>query len=153
MPEITTFLTYNTQAEEAVKHYLAVFEQGRIVRVSRKGPDGPVFSVVFELFGKTFFALNGGPTFSFAQGISLMVECETQTEIDRYWSMLTADGGKEVQCGWLVDRYGVSWQIVPKALGSLIGGKDPAGAGRAMQAMLKMQKLDIAALQRAYDGG
>jgi predicted 3-demethylubiquinone-9 3-methyltransferase (glyoxalase superfamily) len=157
MPEITTFLTYNNQAEEAVRHYLSTFENGKIVSTMRMGDAGPapgaVLSVTFELFGKTFIALNGGPTFTFAQGISLFVTCDTQAEIDRYWSKLTADGGKEVQCGWLVDKFGVSWQIVPKALGNMLAAKDAAKAGRAMQAMMQMKKLDIAALQRAYDGG
>jgi len=115
------------------------------------GPNGTVMSLTFELLGQTFIALNGGPTFTFTQGFSLFVSCETQAEIDRYWAKLT-EGGKEVQCGWLVDKFGVSWQIVPKNLGSLVFGKDPEKSGRALQAMLAMKKLDIAALQRAYDG-
>ena len=157
MPENTTFLTLNDQAEEAVRHYLAVFEEGRIISTSRYGdgapaPKGSVMSLTFELLGKTFIALNGGPSFSFAQGISLFVGCDTQAEIDRYWAKLTEGGGKEVQCVWLEDKFGVSWQIVPKALGDYLGGKDAAGAARAMKAMLQMKKLDIAALKRAYDG-
>ncbi len=117
MPTITTFLTFNHQAEEAVRHYLSIFEDGKIIQTTHAGDTGSgpkVVTVVFELFGKRFIALNGGPTFSFSQGFSLLVECDTQAEIDRYWSKLTAEG-KEVQCGWLVDRYGLSWQIVPKA--------------------------------------
>jgi predicted 3-demethylubiquinone-9 3-methyltransferase (glyoxalase superfamily) len=158
MPEITTFLTYNDQAEQAANLYVSVFESGKIVRVMRAGsagpaPKGSVFSVTFELFGRTFHALNGGPSFTFSQGISLFVECDTQAEIDRYWTKLTADGGKEIQCGWLVDKFGVSWQIVPKVLFGLISDKDEAKAGRALQAMMKMKKLDIAALKRAHDGG
>jgi predicted 3-demethylubiquinone-9 3-methyltransferase (glyoxalase superfamily) len=157
MPQITTFLTYNNQAEEAVRHYLSVFEEGRIVNTMRfgeggPGPKGSVLSVNFELFGRPFVALNGGPSFTFSQGISLFVGCDTQAEIDRYWARLVEDGGKEVQCGWLVDKFGVSWQIVPKALGEMLGDKDAAKAGRAMQAMMKMKKLDVAALKRAYDG-
>jgi predicted 3-demethylubiquinone-9 3-methyltransferase (glyoxalase superfamily) len=109
-------------------------------------------SFTFELLGQTFMALNGGPSFKFSQAISLFVACDSQTEIDRYWSKLTADGGKEIQCGWLVDKFGVSWQIVPRNLGELLSGPDAAKSGRAMQAMLKMQKLDIATLKRAYEG-
>ena len=150
MSTITTFLTYRDQAEEAVRHYISVFEGGRITSTTR-GPGGSFVSLTFEILGQTFIALNGGPSFSFSDGISLLVACETQAEIDRYWERLT-DGGKEVQCGWLVDKFGVSWQIVPKALGAMLGGKDPARAGRAMQAMLKMKKLDIAELERAYEG-
>jgi predicted 3-demethylubiquinone-9 3-methyltransferase (glyoxalase superfamily) len=149
MPKITTFLTYNDQAEAAVLHYLSIFEDGKILTTSRSGDQ--VFSLTFELLGQTFMALNGGPTFKFAQGISLFVSCDTQAEIDRYWDKLTA-GGKEVQCGWLVDKFGVSWQIVPKILGELLGDKDSAKAGRALQAMLRMKKLDIAALERAHAG-
>jgi len=152
MPKITTFLTYDNQAEQAVRHYLATFESGKIVS-TMAGPTGSVMSVTFELLGQTFIALNGGPSFSFSQGISLFVACDTQAEIDRFWEKLTADGGKEVQCGWLVDKFGVSWQIIPKVLGDLIGGKDAVKRGRAMQAMLQMKKLDIAALERAYEGG
>ena len=157
MPEITTFLTYNNQAEEAVNHYLSIFENGKITSTTRlpegaPGPKGAVLSLTFELFGRTFYALNGGPSFTFTQGISLFVSCDTQAEIDRYWTKLTENGGKEVQCGWLVDKFGVSWQIVPKVLGSMISDSDPARSGRAVQAMMKMKKLDIAALKRAYDG-
>jgi predicted 3-demethylubiquinone-9 3-methyltransferase (glyoxalase superfamily) len=157
MPTITTFLTYNTQAEEAVNHYLSVFENGRVVSKMHYGdgapvPKGSVLSVTFELFGQTFIALNGGSTFTFSQGISLFVSCDTQDEIDRYWEKLTLHG-KEVQCGWLVDKFGVSWQIIPKVLGDYIGSKDATRAGRAMQAMMQMKKLDIAALKRAHDGG
>ena len=151
MPDITTFLTYDNQAEEAVRHYVSIFEDGKILS-TMPGPGGSVMSVTFELFGKRFIALNGGPSFSFSQGISLFVGCDTQAEIDRYWSKLTEGGGKEMPCGWLTDKFGVSWQIVPKKLGDLLGGKDPAKSGRAVQAMLKMKKLDLAALQRAYDG-
>lgn len=155
MPSITTFLTYDTQAEEAANLYTSVFG-GKIVSTMRypaggPKPEGSVISVTFELFGQTFIALNGGPTFQFAQGISLFVSCETQSQIDQYWAKLTA-GGKEVQCGWLVDKFGVSWQIVPANLGALLGDKDPAKAGRAMQAMMPMKKLDIAALERAHAG-
>lgn len=157
MPEITTFLTYNNQVEEAVNLYVSIFE-GKVLSTMRSGdagpgPKGSVFSMTFEILGRTFYALNGGPSFTFTQGISLFVGCDTQAEIDRYWTRLTEGGGKEVQCGWLVDKFGVSWQIIPKILTELIGGKDPAKAGRAMQAMMQMKKLDIAALKRAHEGG
>ena len=152
MPTITTFLTYDNQAEAAVRYYLSVFEHGKIVDTTHLGDGGPVLSITFELLGQTFFALNGGPSFSFSPGISLFVSCDTQSEIDRYYDRLS-DGGKEVQCGWLVDKFGVSWQVVPKVLGELLGSKDRVKADRALQAMLQMRKLDIAALKRAYDGG
>ena len=152
MPDIKTFLTFNNQADEAVRHYLSVVENGRIAS-RMPGPDGSILSVTFELFGKTFIALNGGPTFSFSQGISLFVTCDSQEEIDRYWSMLTDGGGKELQCGWLIDRFGVCWQIIPKSLGELISDNDPVKAGRAIEAMMQMEKLDIAALKRAHAGG
>jgi predicted 3-demethylubiquinone-9 3-methyltransferase (glyoxalase superfamily) len=157
MPKITTFLTYNNQAEEAVNHYVSIFD-GKIASTMRYGegapaPKGSVLSMTFEILGQTFIALNGGSSFTFSQGISLFVQCDTQAEIDDYWAKLAGDGGKEVQCGWLVDKFGVSWQIIPKVLGDLIGDKDPVKAGRAMQAMMKMKKLDIATLKRAHEGG
>jgi predicted 3-demethylubiquinone-9 3-methyltransferase (glyoxalase superfamily) len=157
MPTITTFLTYNNQAEEAVRLYLSIFENGKITSTTRMPEGGPgtkgsVLSLTFELFGQPFYALNGGPSFTFSQAISLFVSCDTQDEIDRYWAKLTEGGGKEIQCGWLVDKFGVSWQITPKVLLSMISDSDPAKASRAMQAMMKMKKLDIATLKRAYDG-
>ena len=151
MPEITTFLTYNDQAESAAHLYISTFEGGRILS-TMPGPNGSVFGLTFEILGRTFFALNGGPSFKFSEGISLFVACETQAEIDRYWAKLTEDGGKESQCGWLVDKFGVFWQITPKSLSSLLGAKDSAKSSRAMQAMLNMKKLDIAALERAFNG-
>jgi predicted 3-demethylubiquinone-9 3-methyltransferase (glyoxalase superfamily) len=158
MPEITTFLSYDHQAEEAVAHYLSIFEKGKIISTVRvgegiPGAKGSVLTLTFELFGKTFVAMNGGPNFTFTQGISLLVTCDTQAEIDRYWARLTEGGGKEIQCGWLVDKFGLSWQIVPKVFLEMIVDKDAARAGRAMQAMMKMKKFDIAALERAYKGG
>ncbi len=115
------------------------------------GPKGSVLGITFELLGQTFFALNGGPTFTFSEAISLFVTCDTQAEIDRYWSRLL-EGGKPVQCGWLVDKFGVSWQIVPRVLMEMLTDRDAAKSARAMQAMMKMVKLDIAALKRAFDG-
>jgi predicted 3-demethylubiquinone-9 3-methyltransferase (glyoxalase superfamily) len=147
---ITTFLTYDTQAEEAAKLYTSLLD-GKI-KDTMRGPDGAVFSVTFELLGQTYFAMNGGPSFGFAQGFSLMVQVDTQAEIDRLWNKLTQDGGKEGRCGWLVDKFGVSWQIVPKQLRGWIGASDRAKAGRAMQAMMGMQKFDVAKLQAAFDG-
>jgi predicted 3-demethylubiquinone-9 3-methyltransferase (glyoxalase superfamily) len=152
---ITTFLTYDTQAEDAAKLYTSLFD-GKIKDTMRypaggPKPEGSVLSVTFELLGQTYIALNGGPTFTFTQGFSLMVQVETQAEIDRLWSKLT-DGGKEIQCGWLVDKFGVSWQIVPKQLTGMLSNKDRAKSGRAMQAMMGMQKLDLAKLQAAFDG-
>jgi predicted 3-demethylubiquinone-9 3-methyltransferase (glyoxalase superfamily) len=146
---ITTFLTYDTQAEEAAKLYTSLFD-GTIKDMSRHS--GGVFSVTFELLGQTYIAMNGGPSFTFAQGFSLMVQVDSQAEIDRLWTKLIESGGKESRCGWLVDKFGMSWQIVPKQLGSLLGNSDRAGAGRAMKAMMGMQKLDLGKLQAAFDG-
>lgn len=153
---ITTFLTYDTQAEEAASHYVSLFG-GKIKETTRypsgaPRPEGAVLSVIFELFGQTYIALNGGPKFTFAQGFSLMVQVDTQAELDRLWTALTENGGKEVQCGWLIDRFGVSWQIVPRQLGGMLSDKDRAKSGRAMQAMMGMRKLDLAKLQGAFDG-
>ena len=153
---ITTFLTYDTQAEEAAALYTSLLG-GKINQTTRypaggPRPEGDVLSVTFELFGQTYIALNGGPTFSFGQGFSLMVQVDTQAEIDRLWSKLTENGGKQLRCGWLVDKLGVSWQIVPRQLGGMLSDKDRAKSGRAMQAMMGMQKLDLARLQAAFDG-
>ena len=154
--KITTCLWFDTQAEEAAEFYVSVFEGSKVLNVSRygdagPGPAGQAMTVQFEIEGRTFMALNGGPAFSFTEAVSFVIDCASQEEVDRYWTALT-DGGSESQCGWLKDRYGVSWQVVPSVLGQLLGGPDPEGAQRAMQAMLGMQKLDIAALQKAYDG-
>jgi predicted 3-demethylubiquinone-9 3-methyltransferase (glyoxalase superfamily) len=151
MQKITTFLTFNDQAEAAVTLYTSVFRNSKIVS-TMPGPGGGVMSATFELEGQRFIALNGGPSFTFAQGMSLLVNCETQQEIDDYWARLTAGGGKPGQCGWLTDRFGVTWQIIPSVLGKLLGDKDPQRAGRAVQAMLAMTRLDIARLQAAADG-
>ena len=150
MAQLITFLTFNDQAEAAANHYVSIFD-GKIAGVM-PGPAGSVMGVNFEILGKKLIALNGGPSFAFSAGISLFVEVDTQEEVDRYWTRLTENGGKEVQCGWLVDKFGVSWQIVPKLLGQLLGDRNRDKAGRAMQAMLKMKKLDIASLQRAFEG-
>lgn len=157
MQKITTFLWFDNQAEEAANFYTSIFKNSKVNQVARygdagPGPKGTAMTVTFTLEGQDFIALNGGPLFKFTEAISLFVDCETQQEVDNLWSKLTADGGKESQCGWLKDKYGLSWQIIPSALRRTVGGSDPAGAGRAMKAMLKMQKLDIKALEDAYNG-
>lgn len=154
--KITTCLWFDTRAEEAAEFYVSVFEDSRVLNVSRYGDGGPgpagqAMTVQFEVAGRTFTALNGGPAFTFTEAVSFVIDCAGQEEVDRYWKALT-DGGSESQCGWLKDRYGVSWQVVPSVLGQLLGGPDPEGSRRAMQAMLGMRKLDIAALRQAYDG-
>lgn len=154
--KITTCLWFDTQAEEAAEFYVSVFEQSRILNVSRfgaggPGPAGQAMTVHFEIAGRIFMALNGGPAFSFSEAVSFVIDCVSQEEVDRYWAALT-DGGSEGRCGWLKDRYGVSWQVVPTVLGQLLGGPDPEGSRRATEAMLGMRKLDIAALQKAYAG-
>lgn len=156
MQKITPFLWFDTQAEEAAQFYVSIFDKARIVNVTRYGDSGPgpkggVMTVEFELAGQRFIALNGGPHFKFTEAISMAVSCETQEELDHYWARLT-EGGQEVQCGWLKDKYGLSWQVVPAAMGRLVGGPDPEGSRRAMQAMMQMKKLDIAALEKAYRG-
>ena len=155
MPKITPFLWFDSQAEEAARFYTSIFPNSRIVSTTRYGegapmPKGGVMTVVFELDGQRFIALNGGPLFKFNEAISFSVDCKTQQEVDEYWAKLTA-GGQESQCGWLKDKYGLSWQIVPTVLGELLSDPDPKKAKRAMQAMLKMKKLDVAALKRAHD--
>jgi predicted 3-demethylubiquinone-9 3-methyltransferase (glyoxalase superfamily) len=158
MPKkITTFLTYNDQAEEAVKLYTSIFKNSKIVSMSRYGdagpmPKGTVMSAEFEIEGQPFAALNGGPSFKFAEGMSLLVSCENQAEVDSYWEKLTADGGAEGRCGWLTDKFGVSWQIIPRVLSERLNDRDPAKAGRVMNAMLQMNKIDIAKLEEAYEG-
>lgn len=155
MQKITPFITFNDQAEEAVNLYVSIFRNSKIVSMNRfgeggPGPAGSVMSANFLLEGQEFVALNGGPHFAFADGISLYVNCETQAEVDELWEKLSA-GGEKGQCGWLKDKYGVSWQIIPTALGQLLGNKDPDKARKAMQAMLRMTKIDIAALKQAAE--
>jgi predicted 3-demethylubiquinone-9 3-methyltransferase (glyoxalase superfamily) len=157
MQKITPFLWYENQAEQAAKFYTSIFKNSRILDVSRFGegvptPTGSVILVTFELEGQQLIALNGGPEFKFNESISLFVSCETQAEVDYYWERLT-EGGEEGQCGWLKDRFGLSWQVAPVQLNDYLGGSDPEGARRAMQAMLPMKKLDIEKLRKAYEGG
>ncbi len=157
MQKITPFLWFDDKAEEAVKFYTSIFENSKIGKIARYDeagekasgrPRGSVMTVEFQLEGQQFVALNGGPQFKFTEAISFVVNCETQEEVDYYWEKLSA-GGKEVQCGWLKDKYGLSWQIVPTVLGKLVSDKDAAKSQRVMQAMLKMVKLDVKKLKQA----
>jgi predicted 3-demethylubiquinone-9 3-methyltransferase (glyoxalase superfamily) len=151
MQKITPFLWFDGQAEEAMHFYVSIFRNSKVGSVNRAGPNGPVITVSFQLEGQEFMALNGGPKYKFTEAVSLFVSCETQQEVDELWGKLTA-GGEEQPCGWLKDKYGLSWQIIPTALGRMLGDKDPARAQRALQAMLQMKKIDIGRLQRAVDG-
>jgi len=155
--KITPFLWFDNQAEAAAQFYTSIFKNSKILHVSRygdagPGPKGSVMVVNFQLAGQEFTALNGGPLFKFSEAFSFVVNCENQKEIDEYWSKLTSGGGQESQCGWLKDKFGFSWQIVPTALGKLMGDKDPAKANRVMQSLLQMRKLDIAILEAAAAG-
>lgn len=157
MQKITPFLWFDGNAEEAVNFYCSVFKDakaGEMVRVGKAGPgpEGSVLVATFELFGQKFSALNGGPNFKFNEAVSFVVNCENQEEVDYYWNKLTADGGQPSQCGWLKDKFGLSWQVTPTALPKMLGDKDPAKAARVMQAMMKMGKLDIDVLEEAYEG-
>src|SRR5216683_154853 len=157
MQKITPFLWFDNQAEEAMNFYVSIFKNSKVVKVTRygeagPGPKGAVMSATFQLEGQTFYALNGGPLFSFTPAISLFVNCETQQEVDELWEKLSA-GGKKERCGWLKDKYGLSWQIIPSALGKMLGDQDAEKAKRVMQAMLQMDKIDIKGLQQAYDRG
>ena len=150
MQKITPFLWFDDNAEEAMNFYVSIFADARIVSTV-PGPDGKLMGGTFVLKGQEMMVLNGGPMYSFTPAISLFVNCETQQEVDHYWQKLTA-GGCEEPCGWLKDKFGLSWQIIPNALGELLGAPDREKAGRALQAMLQMKKIDIAALQAAFDG-
>jgi predicted 3-demethylubiquinone-9 3-methyltransferase (glyoxalase superfamily) len=155
MQKITPFLWFDNQAEEAVNFYISIFKNSKVNEKTYytgeepMGKKGSVMTVMFELDGQEFVALNGGPQFKFTEAISFSIECETQEEIDYYWEKLTSGGGEEVQCGWLADKYGLSWQVVPANLKKW--AKDPAGFQRVMQALMPMKKLDMATLQRAFD--
>lgn len=161
MQKMSTCLWFDNQGEEAANFYISVFKNGKIQHIQRYGkegfeihkrPEGSVMTVDFEINGQPFTALNGGPLFKFNDAISLVVHCETQKEIDDYWQKLTADGGQEVQCGWLKDKYGLSWQIVPSVMEKMMRSPDKAKTERVTKAFLKMKKFDIAALERAFDG-
>jgi len=151
MKKITPFLWFDTQAEDAMNFYCSVFKNSKVNGVSR-GPDGRAFTVSFELDGQEFMGLNAGPEFKFNEAVSMYVNCEDQAEVDYFWDKLTANGGEESMCGWLKDKYGLSWQIVPKQLGELMGDPDTVKSKRVMDAMLKMQKIIIADLKRAHEG-
>jgi predicted 3-demethylubiquinone-9 3-methyltransferase (glyoxalase superfamily) len=160
MQRITPFLWFNDNAEEAVKFYISIFKKSKIGKIARYDeagekvagrPAGTVMTIEFEIEGQDFIALNGGPHFKFNEAVSFVVSCKTQTEVDYYWNKLSA-GGKEVQCGWLKDKFGLSWQIVPTILGELMSDKDPVKSQRVMEAMLKTVKLDINKLKAAYAG-
>jgi len=155
MQKITPFLWFDGKAEEAMNFYTSIFKNAKVGSITRygeagPGPKGSVMSATFELEGQQFFALNGGPQFKFTPAISFFVNCTTQEEVDRYWEALSA-GGEKLQCGWLTDKFGLSWQIVPSVLGEMLSDKDAAKANRVMQAMLQMTKLDINGLKQAYD--
>ncbi|MCU1312240.1 MAG: hypothetical protein JWO20_3365 [Candidatus Angelobacter sp.] len=150
MQKITPFLWFDGKAEEAANFYVSVFKNSKVVSVS-PGPNGTVMSATFQLDGQEFFALNGGPQFTFSPAISFFVNCETQQEVDDLWEKLSA-GGKEERCGWLKDKFGLSWQIIPSVLGKLLRDKDRVKANRVMQAMLQMNKIDIKRLEQAYAG-
>src|SRR5882724_11287292 len=157
MQKITPFLWFDGNAEEAALFYTSIFKDSKILSISRygdagPGPKGSVMVVSFQLEGQQFTALNGGPQFKFSEAFSFVVSCENQQEIDEYWSKLTADGGRESACGWLKDKFGFSWQIVPTALAKLMSDKDPEKAERVMNAMLQMQKIEIPKLKAAYGG-
>jgi predicted 3-demethylubiquinone-9 3-methyltransferase (glyoxalase superfamily) len=153
--KITTFLWFDKDAEKAANFYVSIFKNSKILSLTRygegaPGPKGSVMTVTFQLAGQEFMALNGGPHFKFTEAISLFVDCPTQAEVDDLWARLSA-GGEESQCGWLKDKFGLSWQIVPSELGGLLNGKDQEGSRRAIQAMLQMRKLDIGMLKKAYE--
>jgi Uncharacterized protein conserved in bacteria len=150
MKKITPFLWFDTQAEEAMNFYISIFKHSKVLGVT-PGPNGIASSVSFELEGQEFIGLNAGPQFKFNEAISFFVDCETQEEVDELWSKLTSDGGEESMCGWLKDKYGLSWQIIPQGLGQMLNDPDPARAQRVMQAMLKMNKIDLAGLEAAYE--
>lgn len=156
MQKITPFLWFDGNAEDAMNFYASVFRNSKVVNVRRygdagPGPKGTVMTGTFQINGQEFFALNGGPKYKFTPAISFFVNCETQEEVDELWEKLSA-GGRTDRCGWLQDKFGLSWQIIPSALGKMLGDKDPVKANRVMQAMLQMDKIDIKKLKEAYDG-
>ncbi len=155
MQRITPFLWFDTQAQAAANFYVSIFDNAKVVSITRYGDAGPgpkasVMTVVFELDGQRFTALNGGPQFKFTEAISFSVPCKTQEEVDRFWEKLS-EGGEQGPCGWVKDKYGLSWQINPTVLGELLNDPDPRKSKRVMEAMLKMKKIDIAGLRNAYD--
>ena len=157
MPKISPFLWFDTQAEEAANLYVSIFPNSKILAIARygdagPGPKGSVMTVQFQLDGQEIIALNGGPMYKFTEALSLSVDCKSQEEVDRYWTMLTANGGQEGPCGWLKDKFGLSWQVTPAILPQMLTDTDRKKATRVMEAMMKMKKIDTAALKRAYEG-
>jgi predicted 3-demethylubiquinone-9 3-methyltransferase (glyoxalase superfamily) len=152
-PTLRPFLWFGENAVAAANFYVSVFKNSKIISVMPSPDPKTPMGVELEIDGQRIIAFNGGPHYKLTEAVSLMIHCTTQDEVDYYWQKLTSDGGQESRCGWLKDRFGLSWQVIPQALMTLMGDKDPAKAGRVMQAMLGMSKIDIAALQRAYDGG
>lgn len=161
MQKITPNLWFDKEAEEAANFYTSIFKNSKITSVTRYGksgaevsgmPEGAVMSISFELDGQSFVGINGGPMFKFTEAISLMIECEDQAEIDYFWEKLTADGGAESQCGWLKDKFGLSWQVTPKGFDEMINKGEPEKTERAMKAMFGMKKIDIAEIKKAYSG-
>ncbi|HTI08179.1 MAG TPA: VOC family protein [Puia sp.] len=157
MQKITTFLWFDNNAEEAMNFYISIFKDSKVLNITRNGEKGPgpkgsLLVGTLQLEGQEFMVLNGGPVFKFTEAISLYVNCETQQEVDDLWTKLIAGGGAPSQCGWLKDKFGLSWQIVPTVLGKLMNDPDPVKAQRVMGAMMQMSKIDIAGLQKAYDG-
>lgn len=157
MSKITPFLWFDNQAEEAMNFYVSLFKNSKVLNVNRYGegapiPAGTVMSATFELDGQPIMALNAGPQFKFNEAVSFYVDCEDQAEVDKFWNALTANGGEEGMCGWLKDKFGLSWQIVPRALGEMLGDPDPNKSRRTMEAMLKMKKIDVPTLQKAANG-
>jgi predicted 3-demethylubiquinone-9 3-methyltransferase (glyoxalase superfamily) len=152
MTSIKPCLWFDDRIDDAIEFYTKTFKNAKVTNVTRSAPDKPAFTAEFELEGQKFMALNGGPQFKFNESVSFFVTCANQAEVDYFWNTMTADGGEEGKCGWLKDKFGLSWQIVPKQLFETLGGSDPAGAQRAMQAMMQMRKFVVADLQRAYAG-
>jgi predicted 3-demethylubiquinone-9 3-methyltransferase (glyoxalase superfamily) len=157
MQKITPFLWYDDNAEDAMKLYTSIFPDSRVIEERRypdgapNGMSGKIMTCTFVLNGLEFMALNAGPVFKFNESVSFFVKCEDQAEVDKYWNALIANGGQESQCGWLKDKFGLSWQIIPKQLGELMGSKDPVKASNVMQAMMQMRKIDVAKLEEAYN--
>ena len=154
--QIVTFLWCDGFAEEQMNHYVSIFKNSKVIGITRwgdtgPGPKGSVLTVTYELNGQRFMAVNGGPMFKYSEAVSLLINCDTQDEIDYFWSRLT-EGGTESRCGWLKDKFGLSWQVAPRALGKFLNDKDPQKANRAMAAMMQMSKMDLGKLQAAFDG-
>jgi len=152
MTSIKPCLWFDNRIDDAIEFYTTTFKNAKVTNINRSAPDQPAFTAEFELEGQKFMALNGGPQFKFNEAVSFFVTCADQAEVDYFWNAMTANGGEESQCGWLKDKFGLSWQIIPKQLFETLGGPDAAGRERAMQAMLKMRKLIVADLQKAYAG-